>query len=241
MSLERVEIDVSLHYRAIRHLGDADEEFVLTVECDIVGCPWCDDAAEGELKLGELKMYLIQIGNAFNAGESLPRILDIHQATADVGCAVFDSSFKDFCPWIKRRFDDAFPWEDVLILDRLTLIPEARGQQLGLAVLHQAINDWSSGCSLVAMKPFPLQYEGGGRNKGNITDLKLEGFQTGKAESFRKLRAYYVKLGFERIGRSDVFALSPKEKGPMPKALSISDKFSVPSDFRRRAATKPEH
>jgi hypothetical protein len=109
------------------------------------------------LNFKESKLEWKRVVNAINAKAYLPGIFDTHQGTADIGFPLFNASFDDFCPWIKRRFDDAFPWEDVLILDRLTLVPEVRGQQLGLAVLHQAIEDWSGGCSLVAMKPFPLQ------------------------------------------------------------------------------------
>jgi GNAT superfamily N-acetyltransferase len=227
MSASRIEMDVSLRYEAIRQLRSDDEAFLLTISADVVGCCCSEHTPEATFRLGTLKMYLVQLENAINAKAYLPGVFDTHQGTADIGFPLFNASFDDFCPWIKRRFDDAFPWEDVLILDRLTLVPEVRGQQLGLAVLHQAIEDWSGGCSLVAMKPFPLQYEGGGLNQQNITNLNLETIRTDKAESFRRLRVYYAKLGFERVGRSAIFVLSPKELRPTPQSLGISDCFTA--------------
>jgi GNAT superfamily N-acetyltransferase len=227
MSVERIEIEISLRYEATRYLRNDDDKFLLTMGAEVIGSHLCAHTAEAEFKLGYLRMYLVQVGNALNANADLSSIFDIHQGTADIGSHLFNSSFDDFRPWIKRRFDDAFPWEDILILDRLALIPAVRGQQLGLAVLHQAIEDWSSGCSLVAMKPFPLQYEGGGRSRQNITNLKLEGLLTNKAESFRRLRAYYAKLGFERAARSEIFVLSTKELRPSLQSIGIPDQFTA--------------
>ncbi len=240
MKIDRVEIDVSLRYQATRQLVEDDDNFILTLNGEILGCPVQENLPDVEVKLGELKMFIVQVGNAFNAGESLPLILDSYQQTLDVGCVLFDSSFKDYSPWIKRRFEDAYPWDDILVLDRLTLDPAVRGQKLGLAVLDQAIRDWSGGCSLVAMKPFPLQYEGGGRNMTNVAGMKLEEFQASKTESFRRLRAYYTKLGFERVGRSDIYALCTHENRPSLKDLSIPDCFTVSAEFLKDCAEKTE-
>ena len=49
---------------------------------------------------------------------------------------------------------------NLLILDRLEIIiPQYRGKKLGLTILHHMIERFSAGASIVAMKPFPLQFE----------------------------------------------------------------------------------
>jgi GNAT superfamily N-acetyltransferase len=241
MNTDRIPIDVSLHYQTTRELAEDHDSFILSIDGEIFGRTAHEDGPEIGLKLGDLETFLIRVGNAVDAGASLSIILDSCQQTFDIGCALFSSSFEDYSPWIKRRFEDAYPWDDILILDRLTLDPAARGQRLGLAVLDQAIRDWSGGCSLVAIKPFPLQYEGGGRNMINVADLKLEEFIANKTESFRRLRGYYTQLGFERIGRSDIYALYAKDKRPSLKDLSIPDEFTLPAEFvRTRARTSKE-
>jgi hypothetical protein len=236
MKSNQVEIYVRLQYEATRQLGEDDEEFVLEVKGGIYGYAADDCANEKDVKLGDLKLYLVQVGNAYNEGVSRHDIFDMYQQTMDAGCALFDASFEEFSPWIQRRFDDAFPWEDILLLDRLTLNPMMRGQRLGLAVLYRAIRDWSSGCSLVVMKPYPLQYEAVSRRKEDETELKLDAFRTSKTESFRRLRAYYAQLGFERIGRSEFYVLCTKERTPSLKELSIPDCFTVSAEFIKNCA-----
>jgi hypothetical protein len=228
MKPNQVELNVTLQYEAARPLYGDEEDFILTVNGEIYG--YANDD-QRKVNLGELKMYLIQIGNALNEGMSLTVVFDTYQQTLDAGCILFNDSFNDLSPWIQRRFEDALPHEDILLLDRLTITPLARGQRLSLAVLHRAIRDWSSGCSLVVMKPYPLQYEGEGRNITDMPELKLDEFRTSKTESFRRLRAYYAQLGFERIGRSEFYVLCAKERMPSLKELAIPDCFTVPCEL----------
>jgi hypothetical protein len=237
MKPNQVELNVTLQYEAARPLYGDEEDFILTVNGEIYG--YANDD-QRKVNLGELKMYLIQIGNALNEGMSLTVVFDTYQQTLDAGCILFNNSFNDLSPWIQRRFEDALPHEDILLLDRLTITPLARGQRLGLAILHRAIRDWSSGCSLVVMKPYPLQYEGEGRNITDMPELKLDEFRTSKTESFRRLRAYYAQLGFERIGRSEFFVLCVKNRTPSYKELSIPDCITVSAELLKDCAKTPE-
>jgi hypothetical protein len=233
--MNRKRIVVTLEYQSSQHLDVKDDydDFILTVSGTIYGesCYNGTPGSKPKTKLGEVKLMVVQVGNALNAGMSLFELFHTHQQTHDIGSLLFDELFEDHSSWIKRHFDDAFVWDDVLVLDRLTIDPAVRGQGLGLVVLDRVMSDWSRGCSLVAMKPFPLQYEAGAPNMFNVAELKLEKFKAGKAESFRRLRAYYSKLGFERIGRSKIYVLSTHNKRPSLKDLSLPKQFSVPAEF----------
>jgi GNAT superfamily N-acetyltransferase len=225
-SQAQIELDVTLQYEASSSLYH-EEDFILTVVGKI--CGYAEDA-KTKIHLGELKMYFIQSGNALNEGASLYDVFDTYQQTMDAGCVLFDSSLQDLSPWIQRRFEEASPYDDILILDRLTIHPLARGQRLGLAVLYRAIHDWSGGCSLVVMKPYPLQYEAGSRDKENEAELKLEEFRTSKTESFRRLRGYYAQLGFERIARSNFYVLCVKHKHPSRESLSLPSCITISAE-----------
>jgi hypothetical protein len=223
----------SIHYETSRYLdldGELENEFVLTIRGTVYGEPDGVELDGVRPKLGSLRFYIIQVGNAYNEGTSLRSVFDTYQQTMDAGCAIFDDSFENFCPWIRRRFDDAYPSDDLLLLDRLTLDPVVRGQRLGLAVIDRTIRDWSKGCSLVVMKPFPLQYEGGWNEK-NVTELKLQGFRARKTEAFKRLREYYVRLGFERVGRTDFYAPCTHHKRPSERELRIPATIKVPANF----------
>jgi hypothetical protein len=43
---------------------------------------------------------------------------------------------------------------------QMEIFPQYRGQQLGLKYVRAAITRFGIGCQLVAIKPFPLQFEG---------------------------------------------------------------------------------
>jgi hypothetical protein len=238
MKSEQTGIYVSLQYQA-KHDIDGDDTFILSVDGTIYGEAVDEKCLESKIELGELKLFVIKVGNAISAGASLPVILDTYQQTLDAGCVLFNDSFDDYSPGVKDKFEDAYASDDILLLDRLNLNPLVRGQRLGLAALWRGMQDWSAGCSLVAIKPFPVQFEGGGCNTENVSKLQLEGFKGSKIDSFRRLRNYYEKLGFERIARSDIYALCTHGTAPSWKSLSIPDRFYVPTELLERPEAVP--
>jgi len=239
MKLAQVKLSAMVQYQVSQWLGPDGDDFMLPMEGIIYGEADEEDPVK-KIKLGDLKMYLVQVGNVINQEASLPFVLDRYQQIMDAGSALFNDSFDDYSPWIQHRYEEAFAGDNILLLDRLTLEPEVRGQRLGLAVLHRAILDWSSGCSFIVMKPFPLQYEGGKPNPKKVAELRLEQFKASKAESFRRLRNYYKRLGFERIGRSDIYARFAHDKMPTYEELSIPDGFTVSKAFFNDLAQRPE-
>jgi GNAT superfamily N-acetyltransferase len=180
--------------------------------------------------LGELGLYLIRVGNAVNDGISLRDVFDVRQETMDAGNAVYDARFRDYNAAIQKIFEDAYCSEDILLLHRLEIHPFARGQKLGLAVLIKAIEDWSSGCSLVLMKPFPLQFEVNARNSKNWESLALGDFPQKEKQAFQQLRSYYSQLGFEKIGKTEFYALCTHLKWTALDELELPEEFLVPAD-----------
>jgi hypothetical protein len=47
---------------------------------------------------------------------------------------------------------------DLLVLNRIDIVPTFRGRGLGLLVVSRTIDIFGENCGLVAMKPFPLQF-----------------------------------------------------------------------------------
>ena len=115
-----------------------------------------------------------------------------------------------------------------MLIHRIGISPLIRGQQLGLSVLAKVIEDFSAGCSLVVTKPFPLQFERDIEASTEWNDLALASFSKNEKESSKKLRNYYAKLGFKRLGRSDYFAALPEGVFSAVKKLNLQDCFSMP-------------
>lgn len=231
---KHIELDINLHCQIDRNpISDhADpEDFVLTVNGEIYGSP--DPTADisknlQDVLLGKLNFFVIQVGNAVNHHEELAYVCDAYHQTMEAGSAVFDLVNNGFHPHVQEMFPDACDVDDILLLDHLTIHPLARGQRLGLAVLRQVIEDWSKGCSLVVIKPFPLQFEAEAQKSEKWTQLELGKFSSSEKIAFGKLRNYYQRLGFSRIGRTEFYALPTYDPFPTAKQLHISDSIHVP-------------
>lgn len=235
MSTEHTELSVVLNYQAQSSLytradGDADD-YIIPVETEIWGHADepKDQPQNRALRLGNLNFYLIRVSNARNDRADLHTIFDSRQETSDVFDALYSTSCPEFRPAVQRQFEDAYPGHDVLLLHHLTIRPFARGQRLGLAVLERVIRDWSSGCSLVAMKPFPLQFAMGAKqDEKTWRECDYGSFSQTEAEAILRLRTYYARLGFERIGRSVFYGLCPEYERPGVKELDLPDTVRVP-------------
>ena len=228
-----VDADVFLSYHTSSRVGNivasSPDSYILPVKAEILGQAEqkSDRSPVRELKLGHLTFYLIRVGNAVNDDQDLHDVFDCYQETSDAGAVVFNASFTNNHPAVERRFADVWVSGDILLLDHLMIEPFARGQRPGLSVLERTIRDWSSGCTLVLIKPYPLQL-GNRASKGPEWErLALDRYPRRPAEAFARLRAYYACLGFERLGRSQYFALCPLEAQVTAKNLDLPESIQL--------------
>src|SRR5262249_5731882 len=101
---------------------------------------------------------------------------------------------------------------NLLILDRLEILPEYRGEGIGLACIYRCMQQYQHGCGLIALKPFPLQFEAIGESDKQDPwwqKLALNAFGTDQKICTRKLESYYRRLGFIKIPRTEVMARKP--------------------------------
>jgi len=79
---------------------------------------------------------------------------------------------------------------NVLVLDWIKIEPPFRGWGLGRKALARMIKKYGPGCTLVIMKPFPLQFEG---VLGTYDSAEF-------VAAYRKLIRFYAPLGFSNVG-----------------------------------------
>lgn len=230
-----IELDISLNcqFSRWRIAQPAEpEDFVLEVHAEIRGAldltEDLPNSTPRDILLGKLIFYVIEVGRAVSQGHGFEFAFDAHQETMEAGFAIFDLANEEFQPCVEGMFPDADPAGNVLLLHRLTIHPLARGKRLGLAVLHRTIEDWSQGCSLVVMKPFPLQFEAEADRQPSWTDLKLKTFSQSERVAFGRLRNYYKRLGFRKVGRSEYFVLCANNVRPNVESLHVDNSISLP-------------
>ncbi len=93
---------------------------------------------------------------------------------------------------------------DALIVDRLEIAPEYRGNSYGEIIISDAIEKFGQRVGIIAVKPFPLQFENilGEQTRASEDDrqwhlsMQLEKLDSNRKKAFAKLQSYYQSLGF---------------------------------------------
>jgi GNAT superfamily N-acetyltransferase len=98
--------------------------------------------------------------------------------------------------------------QNALILDRLEILPQYRGKKIAVFVLRRLIERFASSVGIVAMKPFPLQFEASPEEDDWRQSLKLDELPKNETRSVAKLRWYYAALGFKRLPKTEYMFLS---------------------------------
>ena len=94
----------------------------------------------------------------------------IRTHTCEYAEAILDSNEAPFSARLQKLLGDEIWNFNLLILDRVEILPKYRGGGVGLLVLTTVIERFGAGAGVVGMKPFPLQLEPspviprGGRN-----------------------------------------------------------------------------
>ena len=194
-------------------LGEDGEEYVSEYRGDIIRS-LDGPGGETEARIGEVIAFRLHAGKAFEDGVDLSFECDaLDQAAVDV-CDLFyepDGGFRDS---IHDQFPDLIACgPDLLILHLARVDPQYRGRCLGLRALRRTIDVFGGGCAIVALRPFPTQFEGIGSGRPS-TDEFFAGFSMDRAEAWSALECYWRRLGVERVGDTPYFAFCQSHRQP---------------------------
>lgn len=124
-------------------------------------------------------------------------VLDAHQHTLEYAEVILDRQQSPYSLRLSKLLGDELWNLNLLILDRLEILPKYRGCGAGLFVPLALIERFGSGAGVVAMKPFPLQFEPKhSRESSWQRRLRLRNLPSDHKTSNKKLKQYYSKLGF---------------------------------------------
>jgi hypothetical protein len=178
------------------------------------------DEEQKENLAGKFRLYYIDVGAATNAGESVFDVFDSDAVTFDYFRAIFESDNLDISDKLSKLFNDDLTWGNVLILDRLELLPSFRNHNMGLLVMRRLIERFSAGSMVVAIKPFPLQFECADVEPNEWKDcLNLSDFTKDNRQATAKLRRHYAKLGFKAMKTTPFMFRASEYPLPLPNTL----------------------
>lgn len=116
--------------------------------------------------------------------------------------AIFDNNAPDFSEILQDLLNHDLIGLNLLILERVEILPRYRGSGLGLKILRHMEDRFSAGAAVVAMKSYPLQFEmkpNEEEGKKRWRNLSLDELPKDKNAATKKLCQYYKKLGFVQI------------------------------------------
>ena len=177
-----------------------------------------------KLDVGTFSVLVVDLETAINEGEEPFHVFDSDSKTAPYyGPLYLQRSWSgaDFRASVTRAVcgDESLWRPNLLILERLAVYPEHRGQGVGLLAIRGLIERFRMGIGLIVMKPFPLQFESEPTSPKDVETrrrLGLDGFRMGYKPALAKLRSYYATLGFRCIPRTSLMGLAPENYIPDP-------------------------
>jgi|688.fasta_scaffold324748_2 hypothetical protein len=182
---------------------DEPDRFVYTYSGDIFNT----DDNDARIKIGKFTAHYVDVVEAINEGESIFDVLDCHSSsTSEYLEPIFGNNLPEFSDDVEEINDGYADGLNLLILDRIEIIPEFRGRSIGLKVLRHLMVRFSKGAGIIALKAFPLQYENEKINQDDRDWQKLMSFDrflNDECASKEKLKDYYGALGFISLPDSD--------------------------------------
>lgn len=167
-----------------------------------------DDPKDSDIVIGTIKGFVADLESASLEGVSIMDVFDTEQTTMDYFEALYsgDDDWDSFLPAVIRAAGcDEWVARNLLILDRLEIEPQYRGHRFSLDAMQMFIERFRMGVGLVALKPFPLQFESsyrGVKNKIKRETDGLDGFSCTNAQGISKLTKLYGTLGFKRVPKT---------------------------------------
>lgn len=174
------------------------------------------------LAIGNFSALVVDVESAINERVHPFDVFDSHSTTAPYYRPLFlerSWSGADFrTSVLKAVYGEDELWRpNLLILDRVTVFPEHRGNGAGLLAIRGLIERFRMGVGLIVMTPFPLQFEAEPHSQEDLDErsrLGLDKFGIGYDKAMAKLRGYYATLGFRTIPRTRLMGLAADRKLP---------------------------
>lgn len=153
-----------------------------------------DGEDETETNMGTLTAILIDADRAAQAGLHLWHAADAYAGDIEAVTSTFFAGgqletdvLRDLNVWLPN----------LLYIQRIEVKRQYRGKGIGLAAIRRAIDVLRVNCDVVALKPFPLQFE------GKVSDANRKEAQMATT----KLKRYYRRMGFRNLKGTDYMML----------------------------------
>ena len=211
--------DFSISFQSRTDLDLEPMSFVHSVTGEILCSPTDED--EDEVVVGRLGVAYINMADAMENGYDPHVFLDFDASIAEL--TLFYKSDGEFSKRVQRFARDVFS-QNLLVIDRLEILPSYRKQKLGLQCIHRCIQLFAQNQELVTLRCLPLQFRlsESARRDEWITQLRLDEFDARRDVCQGKLEKYFQQLGFKKVPRANFMVLNPALRQPGPEELGFN-------------------
>ena len=218
--MESIRLDV----RTVAHVplddeleedGVADGRAIQEFEATLL---LANEAKSQEAAIGALRGWVLRVDLLDRYELSALEACDEEDGTlAEYAVALFDEETNSFNEAVEDLVGDVDD-PNVLIVDRAEIRKEYQGRGLAARALNALTLMLGSGCGLVAIQPFPMQFGAYGRayhesQASQVAEWRdrhgIEQFVNDKVAAKRKLASYWSENGFRRVGKTTVFVKRP--------------------------------
>ncbi|AWM35745.1 hypothetical protein GobsT_65620 [Gemmata obscuriglobus] len=195
--------NIELRTGASLHPDGEPSDFV-SEYAGVITC--VDDETGAVTKVGRVAAMRVHAALAHNAGESLFDVCDSHSGELNyLHALLYEPERYHFREEVMARFDAAEP--DLLVLDYVVLSPKWRKLKLGLLAVRKLVDLIGSGCGLAVSDISPLRHDAAGSLRVPPRWLTPYATDEERRAATVRLRRYYRRMGFSRLGRTPYYAL----------------------------------
>ena len=221
--------DCTLSLALTSHLelsSTSEEHFVHNIEVRI--------EAEDQTSVSEVgfaRVIQVRIGAAHSAEHSIAALFDATQDLTNHCFPVVDLETGDWTEAVYKTWDGDVFDQDLLIIPKLEILPNYRGHDIGLFCMARLIQMLSSGCGLVVIKPFPLQFDSSYKEYTERRELLgFDQLTASQADATEKLIKHYKRLGFRALPGTDLLCLSTSRISVSPEMIGLPEfhEFDLP-------------
>jgi GNAT superfamily N-acetyltransferase len=154
--------------------------------------------------VGKARRVVLNLDGAVTAEVSPYDVLDVEGWLEPYSVLFSNAEGKLSEVALKTLGEDFVFSMNTLILDRLDILPEYRGAQLGLRFIEAAVANCRTGCRIAAMKPYPLQHESSDQSRNERREhLALHELSRNQKASTSSLKRYYGRVAFKSARGTD--------------------------------------
>jgi hypothetical protein len=201
-TMARTDSDVHIQFCSSASTWGEIEDYATCIKGTITSS---EEGSDDDTLVGKLRLFYLDLGAILETNIRGFDLFDVRSETAPFYSALIDPETGDFRSDLESTLGEYILGLNLLIIDRIEILPEFRGKKLGLECLRLCLQQYARDCGVVALKCFPLQFEGAEMGEPAwCRRMEFGKLSRDHKRSSAKLKKYYASLGFKALPGNDI-------------------------------------